>query len=302
MRLKGRTKKTVRNAPCEEEGHMNYNCLDVSVSDGVARVVLNHPERLNSMTAAFWAEIPRAFRELDEAGGTRVAILSSTGKHFSAGMDLSVFQPSDQGGHALGTKTVLDRERFRQQLRKLQESFNAIANARFPVIAAVQGGCIGGAVDMATACCLRYTTRDAFFCIQEINLGMMADAGTLNRMPRQLPEAVMRELAYTGDRLGAERAERLGFVSGVFDTHEALLEGALAVARKIAAKAPLAIAASKEMISYARDHSVAESFAYLNALQPGIFSPDDIARAMVAQKSGTLAAFDDLAPLRPALG
>ena len=209
---------------------MTYECFTLSHDAGVAHVQLNHPERMNSMTAGFWAEMPRVFRELDETGGTRAAVLSSTGKHFSAGMDLSVFQPSDQCGHALGTASVLDRERFRQQLRRLQESFNAIANARFPVIAAVQGGCIGGAVDMATACCLRYVTRDAFFCIQEINLGMMADVGTLNRMPRQLPEAVMRELAYTGDRLGAERAERLGFVNGAFDTHEALLEGALAVA------------------------------------------------------------------------
>ena len=275
-----------------------FECIAVSSGDGVAHVQLNHPERLNSMTPAFWAEIPRAFRELDEAGGTRVAVLSSTGKHFSAGMDLAVFG----GDHALGTRDVLARERFRQQLRKLQESFNAIANARFPVIAAVQGGCIGGAVDMATACCLRYATRDAFFCIQEINIGMMADVGTMNRMPHQLPDAVMRELAYTGDRLGAERAERLGFVNGLFDSHEALLEGALAVARKIAAKAPLAVGATKEMISYARDHSVAESFAYLNALQPGIFSPEDMARAMMAQKSGSAPAFDDLAPLKPGLG
>ena len=277
---------------------MTYECFDVSREAGVAHVRLNHPERLNSMVPAFWAEIPRVFRELDAAGGTRVAVISSTGRHFSAGMDLAVFQSSD----ALGTKDVDARERFRQQLRKLQDSFNAIADARFPVIAAVQGGCIGGAVDFATACCLRYATRDAFFCIQEINLGMMADVGTMNRMPRQIPEAVMRELAYTGDRLGAERAERLGFVNGIFDTHEALIEGVLAVAAKIAAKAPLAIAASKEMISYARDHSVAESFGYLNALQPGVFSPEDIARAVAAQKSGQAAQFSDLAPKKPVLG
>ena len=280
---------------------MKYECIEVSVEAGIAQVKLNQPQRLNSMTPAFWAEIPHAFRALDEAGGTRVAILSSTGKHFSAGMDLSVFNANEQGGNALGTKDVLDRERFRQQLRKLQESFNAIANARFPVIAAIQGGCIGGAVDMATACCLRYTTLDAFFCIHEINLGMMADVGTMNRMPHQLPDAVMRELAYTGDRLGAERAERLGFVNAVFDSPEALHQGVLEVARKIASKAPMAMVASKEMISYARDHSVAESFAYLNALQPGIFSPEDIARAVMAPK-GTAPEFSDLAPIKPAMG
>jgi enoyl-CoA hydratase len=277
---------------------MSYECFEVRVDAGVAHVRLNHPERLNSMVKAFWAEIPQVFRELDAAGGTRVAVLSSTGRHFSAGMDLSVFGEAD----ALTTDTVLARERFRQQLKRLQCSFNAIADARFPVIAAVHGGCIGGAVDLVTACCLRYVTKDAFFCIQEINIGMMADVGTMNRMPRQLPEAVMRELAYTGDRLGAERAERLGFVNGVFDTHEALVEGALEVARKIAAKAPMAVAATKEMIGYARDHSVAESFAYLNALQPGVFEPADIARAIAGQKAGAPPAFDDLAPLAPRMG
>ena len=277
---------------------MNYQCFELSRAGGVTHIRLNQPARLNSMVPLFWAEIPHVFRALDEAGGTRVAVISSSGRHFSAGMDLAVFQSPD----APGCGDVDARERFRQQLRKLQDSFNAIANARFPVLAAVQGGCIGGAVDFVTACCLRYATRDAFFCIQEINLGMMADVGTMNRMPRQIPEAVMRELAYTGERLGAERAERLGFVNGVFDSHEALIEGALAVAAKIAAKAPLAIAATKEMIGYARDHSVAESFAFLNALQPGVFNPDDIGRAVMAQKSGQAAEFADLAPKKPALG
>ena len=227
-----------------------------------------------------------------------MVVLSSEGKHFTAGMDLSVFS---QAG-TLGTVNVRAREQFRQQLKQLQLSFTAIAEARFPVIAAVQGGCIGGGVDLVTACCLRYCTRDAWFCIHEINIGMMADVGTMNRMPKQLPEAVMRELAYTGDRLGAERAERLGFVNGVFDDPAALLAGAMAVAQKIAARAPVAVAASKEMINYTRDHSVAESFAYMNALQPGVFDPEDIARAMVAQKSGALAEFADLPPIQPRMG
>ncbi|MBL8382386.1 MAG: enoyl-CoA hydratase/isomerase family protein [Burkholderiales bacterium] len=277
---------------------MDYQCFDVSEEAGVAHVRLSHPERLNSMVPAFWAEIPRVFEALDAAGGTRVAVISSTGRHFSAGMDLAVFGSGD----ALGTAGVLDRERFRQQLKKLQRSFGAIAAARFPVIAAVQGGCIGGAVDLVTACCLRYCAADAFFCIQEINIGMMADVGTLNRMPRQIPEAVMRELAYTGDRLGAVRAERLGFVNGVFDTHEATVAGALAVAQRIAGKAPMAIAATKEMIGYARDHGVEASFAYLNALQPGVFDSADIARAVAAQKTGQAAEFADLPPIAPRLG
>jgi enoyl-CoA hydratase len=275
-----------------------WTCFDVTMDGAVAHVRMNHPERHNAMTPAFWAEIPTLFRQLDEAGGVRAAVLSSEGKHFTAGMDLAVFA----GAGTLGTANVHAREQFRQQLKTLQGSFSAIADVRFPVIAAIQGGCIGGGVDLATACCLRYCSREAWFCIHEINIGMMADVGTMNRMPKQIPEAVMRELAYTGDRLGAERAERLGFVNGLFDDHAATVAGALAVAHRIAARAPVAVAASKEMISYTRDHSVAESFTYLNALQPGVFDPEDIARALAAQKAGQPADFADLPAIKPALG
>jgi enoyl-CoA hydratase len=276
----------------------SWTCFDVTMDGAVAHVQMNQPQRHNAMTPAFWAEIPQLFRHLDEAGGVRAVVLSSAGKHFSAGMDLSVFANAG----TLGTVDVAARERFRHQLKKLQGSFNAIADVRFPVIAAIQGGCIGGAVDLATACCLRYCSRDAWFCIQEINIGMMADVGTMNRMPKQIPEAVMRELAYTGDRLGADRAERLGFVNGLFDDHAATVAGALAVAHKIAARAPVAVAASKEMLTYTRDHSVAESFTFMNALQPGVFDPEDIARAVAAQKAGQPAVFADLPPIQPAMG
>ena len=270
-------------------------CFEVSVDAKVAHIRLSRPERLNAMTLDFWSELPAIARELDARGDVRATVISSTGKHFTAGMDLSVFQ----GSESLGTGTVAAREKFREKLIELQQSFGALAEARFPVIAAIQGGCIGGGVDLVTACCLRYATRDAYFVIQEINIGMMADVGTFNRMPKQLPEAVVRELGYTGDRLGAERAERLGFVNGVFDTHEALVEGALSVARKIASKAPVAVSATKQMISYTRDHGVAQSFEYLNALQPGIFSVEDIQRAVGAGKSGKPAEFADLPPKSP---
>jgi enoyl-CoA hydratase len=272
---------------------MTWECFEVTIARKVAHVKLSRPERMNAMTLAFWRELPAMVRELDAGGGVRALVISSSGKHFSAGMDLSVFQDSDM----LDTSTVLGRQRFARKLAELQGALNALADARFPVIAALHGACIGGAVDLATACCLRYATRDAYFVIQEINLGMMADVGTFNRMPKQLPEAVVRELGYTGDRLTAERAERLGFVNGLYDSQEALVEGALATATRIAAKAPLAVAATKQMISYARDHGVAESFTFLNALQPGIFSLEDIRRAGATAKTDETTEFDDLPPL-----
>jgi enoyl-CoA hydratase len=250
---------------------MAYDCFELSTDGGVAHLQLARPERRNAMTAAFWQELPEIVRSLH----VNALVLSSTGPHFCAGLDVSMF-----GSGALTTESVEGRKKFRQKLEELQSSLNSLADAPFPVIAAVQGGCIGGGVDMATACCLRYATRDAFFVIQEINLGMMADVGTFNRMPKQLPEAVVRELGYTGDRLSAERAERLGFVNGLFDTHEQLVAGALEVARRIASKAPVAVAATKQMISYTRDHSVAESFDYLNALQPAIFDIEEIKRSL----------------------
>ena len=249
---------------------MDHECFALSNEGGVAHLKLSRPERRNAMAAAFWKELPRIVRGLQ----TNVLVLSSTGPHFCGGLDVSLFQGND----SFETDSLEGRQKFRRKLEELQDSLNSLAEAPFPVIAAVQGGCIGGAVDMATACCLRYATRDAFFVIQEINLGMMADVGTFNRMPKQLPEAVVRELGYTGDRLSAERAERLGFVNGLFDTHEQLVAGALEVARRIAAKAPVAVAATKQMISYTRDHSVAESFDYLNALQPSIFDIEEIRR------------------------
>ena len=250
---------------------MGYECFELAVDGGVAHLKMSRPERRNAMTAAFWRELPEIVKGLQ----AKVLLLSSTGPHFCAGLDVSMF-----GSGALTTESVESRKKFREKLEELQASLGSLAEAPFPVIAAVQGGCIGGGVDLATACCLRYATRDAYFVIQEINLGMMADVGTLNRMPKQLPEAVVRELGYTGDRLPAERAERLGFVNGLFDSHEQLVAGALEVAGRIASKAPVAIAATKQMISYTRDHSVAESFAYLNALQPAIFDIEEIKRSL----------------------
>jgi len=255
----------------------SYECFELEIDGGVAHLRMSRPERRNAMTAAFWKELPQIVRALE----ARVLVLSSTGPHFCAGLDVSMFS---SGG--LTTESVEARKQFRDKLEELQASLSSLAEARFPVIAAVQGGCIGGAVDMVTACCLRYATREAFFVIQEINLGMMADVGTFNRMPKQLPEAVVRELGYTGERLTAERAERLGFVNGLFDTHEQLVAGALEVARRIASKAPVAVAATKQMISYTRDHSVAESFDYLNALQPAIFDIEEIKRNLKGSKRG----------------
>ncbi len=231
-----------------------YTCFDTDISDGIATVTLCRGDELNTMVPAFWDELPRLVREIDASGDARAMVVASTGRHFSAGMDLSVFTGGGGGsGHEVGRV----RANLRSNVLHLQETFSCFEKARMPVLAAVQGGCIGGAVDLVTACDMRYATEDAFFCVQEINIGMTADVGTLQRLPKLIPDGVCRELAYTGRRMPAAEAKSVGLVNQVFADHEALLEGVQAVAAEIAAKSPLAIWGTKEMVRYARDHSTA---------------------------------------------
>lgn len=273
---------------------MSWKCFDVTVSDHVGHVVLNRPEELNSMIREFWNELPRIVRELDHRGDVRAIVVSSTGRHFCAGMDLAVFSSEDNGLGGGPGEMGRVRARLRQTALMLQESFSAFEKARMPVLAAIQGGCIGGAVDMVTAADLRYCSADAFFVIQEINIGMTADVGTLQRLPKLIPEGVARELAYTGRRMPAQRALEVGLVNEVFPTHEALVDGVLAIAEEIASKSPLAVWGSKEMITYARDHSVADSLDHIATWQTGMFQPSDMIESFAARAEGREPQYPDL--------
>jgi len=262
----------------------DYECFDVSVSDRIAHVVLKRGDELNTMTPAFWRELPEIITGISDEGSARVIVISSTGRHFSAGMDLAVFGGGASIGGA-GAEAEVGRQRamLRVGAATLQESFTALERARMPVLAAIQGGCIGGAVDMVTAADCRYATADAFFCIQEINIGMTADVGTLQRLPKLIPEGVAREWAYTGDRIPASRAQEVGLVNEVFETHDDLLAGVMDIAGRIATQSPLAIWGTKEMVNYSRDHSVADSLNYIATWQTGMFQPADMLEAFAAK-------------------
>ncbi|MCB1270570.1 MAG: crotonase/enoyl-CoA hydratase family protein [Microthrixaceae bacterium] len=277
-----------------------YECFEVSNSDGVAHLQLRRGDELNTMLPSFWEELPRIVEEIDRNASARVIVISSTGRHFSAGMDLSVFT-GDNGLAAGGGSD--DKGRRASALwmlvQHLQDSFTALERARVPVLAAIQGGCIGGAVDMVCAADMRYCSADAFFCVQEINIGMTADVGTLQRLPKLIPEGVARELAYTGDRMPAERALEVGLVNRVFEDHETLVEGTLEVAARIAAHSPLAIWGTKEAINYARDHSVADSLHQIAGWQSGMFVGSDMAEEFAAKAEGREPSFEDIPP-RPA--
>ena len=217
-------------------------------------------------------------------------------------MDLAVFTGSSAaGGNDAITEVGRQRAALRYNVLHLQDALSTLEQARMPVLVAIQGGCIGGAVDMVTAADCRYASADAWFCIQEINIGMTADVGTLQRLPKLIPEGVARELAYTGRRMDAQRAAALGLVNEVFDDHESLLEGVHAIAAEIASKSPLAIHGTKETINYSRDHSVEDSLAYIAAWQTGMFQPDDMLESFSAKAEGREPVFDDLGPLRRGL-
>jgi enoyl-CoA hydratase len=280
---------------------MGYECFELSDSDGVAHLQLARPDELNSMNTAFWRELPDAVRSIDADGRCRVLVVSSTGRHFTAGMDLEVFL----GGGFLADP---DEEKTRGNARTrgtalhLQESFTVFEKARMPVIAAVQGGCIGAGLDLITACDLRYGSADAFFSVQETNIGMTADVGTLQRLPRVVPEGVAKEMAYLGRRLPADRAYEVGLLNGLYDTHDELVAGALEIAAEVASKSPMAVWGCKQVINYSRDHTVADGLDYIATWQSGMFSTDDMAEAFGAKAEGREPEFPDLGPRRLDLG
>ena len=276
---------------------MSYRCFDVDVDGHVAHVVMNRPDELNTMVPAFWEELPAIVDEISDRGEARALVISSTGRHFTAGMDLSVFTGGSLDGRDSTTETGRVRAQLRLTALRLQESFSALEKARMPVLCAIQGGCIGGGVDMVTAADMRYASADAFFCIQEINIGMTADVGTLQRLPKIVPEGVVRELAYTGRRMTAQRAYEIGLVNEVFETHDDLVAGALDIAAEIASKSPLAVWGSKEMITYARDHSTADALNYIATWQTGMFQPADMLEAFAAKADKRDPDFQNLAPV-----
>ena len=266
--------------------------FSLETRERVAHLQLNRPERLNTMSPPFFPALRDAVRGLGVAGDTRALVISSTGRHFCAGMALDVFGSGDA---LLATATPRARLAFQESLRQLMDCFSALDEARFPVICAVQGGCVGGALDLATACDIRVCSADAFFTVQEIAIGMAADLGVLQRLPKIVPQGIAREMAYTGERLGAERALAVGLVNAVLPNPAALLDHAMALARSIAAKSPLAIAGSKLALNHARDHSTASALQQMTLLQSAIFDTDEMATAIAAWQAKGTPMFEPLA-------
>ena len=276
-----------------------YKCFELKVDNNVANLVLSRPDELNTMTRDFWVELPEVLDEINRNSEIRAVILSSSGKHFCAGMDLNAFS---NGVENIPDDKKPDHARVGEALyrvaKELQGYISTLEKIRAPVIAAVQGGCVGGALDLITACDIRLASKEAFFCIQEINIGMAADVGTLQRLPRIIPDSKMREMAYTGRKMLADEAKESGLVSNVYESQEDMLKAANELALDIATKSPVAIYGLKALMNYSRDHSIDDSLDF-NALWSGaMLSQKDMAEAMTAQMEKRDAAFNKMVDVK----
>jgi enoyl-CoA hydratase/carnithine racemase len=263
----------------------------VSIESGVAHVELARPGRFNAMDGEMFAAIGEIFRSIGTDARVRSILLSGRGRHFSAGLDLdyaaSQFPPSDDPGRAAEARL--------RHIRWLQDSFTAVEEARAPVVAAIHGGCIGAGVDLAGACCLRVASADAFFQVAEVDVAITADLGTLQRLGHLIPHGVLRELAFTGRRMGAEEAARYGLVNRVAASREETVAAGLELAGAIAAKSPLAVAGAKMSLNYSRGRTVEEGLRHVALWNAGTLVSADLAAAIGARRAKETPEFGPLA-------
>jgi len=270
---------------------MELTTLDYRIDGAIARVTLNRPHELNTMNKAFWTELIDVFNSIDAEPSVRAVIIASTGKHFTAGLDLGM---AASGLNSTPSDPGRARESFRRHVKEMQETFNVVDRCRVPVIAVVQGACIGGGVDFITACDMRICTEDAYFTIQEVNIAIVADVGTLQRIPYLLPQGLVRELAYTGRRFPAAEAKAHGFVNSVAADHQAALAAADAMARTIASKSPLVITGIKQVLNEGRSQTIEQGLEYVAVWNAGMLQGDDVPNAVKAQMAKQEAVFADL--------
>lgn len=267
--------------------------VHLEVDDHVATVRLNRPQRANALDLPGWAALRTAFEDIDRRAEVRVVVLRGEGPHFCAGIDLSVLSDlRDRSGARTGCEGR-DRERLGRWIEDLQDCVSSIERCRVPVIAAIHGVCFGGGVDIICACDLRYATRDARFCVKEIDLAITADLGVLQRMPHIIGDGRTRELVYTAKEFDGDHAERIGLVSGAFESGAALNVAVDGVARVLAAKSPLAIRGTKKALLSARDSGVAAGLRQVADWNAATLLSNDLSEALSAHHERRLPRFQD---------
>ncbi|MBO3697786.1 crotonase/enoyl-CoA hydratase family protein [Roseivirga sp. E12] len=252
----------------------------VEVKDKVAQVSFNRPEKANALHMEAWIEMQSIFEKLSQTDEVRAVILAGEGTHFCAGIDLELLMSVGklQGVACSGKRS----EKVRAMVLTLQQTITAIEKCAKPVLAAIHNGCIGGGVDIATACDMRYCTEDAYFTIKEIDLGMVADIGTLQRLPKIISPGMAAEMAYTGRKVFGNEAKDIGLVNHCYSSRDTLMEGVMEIAATIASKSPLSIRGTKDVLHYSREHSVDDSLNYMSTWNAAMLLSDDLKEAFAA--------------------
>ena len=259
----------------------DYTVIRLDKNGPIAEVVLDSPERLNAMAPAFFEEIRSAFEEIDNDPAIHVAILWAEGRLFTCGLDLKAAGQGLLSAKENGSPAKENYD-FYKHILELQDCIGAAEKCRKPVIAAVHSHCIGGGVDLTTACDIRLCTEDATFAIYETKIAIVADVGTLQRITPIVGKGMAREMAYTGNRLTADRALRCGFVNEVYATKELMLEGARAMAGDIAANSPMTVQGTKAVLQYSEEHSLEEGLNHVAQWNTSFIRTNDLAEAMRA--------------------
>lgn len=268
-----------------------YRRLQLTLQSSIAVVEFNRADKANAFDLVMWEELREAMQWVDATPDARVAILRGAGEHFTAGIDLAVLAGlrSQVADHCAARAS----EKLRRLILDLQEVVGSIERCRKPVIAAIHGACLGGGVDIVTACDIRHCSVDALFSVKEVDVGMTADLGTLQRLPRLIGEGMARELAYSGRQVKGGEAFTIGLVSRCYPTREDLMTGVSDLAAMIAAKSPLAVRGSKEMITYARDHSLADSLNHVATWNAAMLLSVDLEEAINAARERRSPGFPD---------
>ena len=280
---------------------MGYECFDLTVAEGIAHIRFNRPDKANSMIPSFWTELPDAVNALSREAEARVIVLSAEGRHFSSGMDIAVFTEGGLEGPDSDSRFVR-AEAFRHHCMALQDAFTCLEEARMPVLVAIQGAVVGGAMDLITACDCRYATKDAFFSVHETAIGMTADVGTYPRLVKLIPEGWARQMSYTAERVSADKARDIGLVNEGYDTAEDMLEAVMTIARQIAAHAPRAVSGAKRMVNYARDHTTADGLDYIATWNAAMLDGEAIRTSYMAKAQGETPEYDALLPVKKTAG
>lgn len=257
----------------------DFSVLRLDTSDAVATLTLNRPDALNALGPDFFEEMPEAIDAV-AASDARVLVLRAEGRAFTAGLDLK-----QMGPHLMqldGDSPVQQRRELLHLIQTLQSAITAVATCPVPVIAAIQGPCIGGGIDLVTACDVRLATTDATFSVRETKMAMVADLGTLQRLQRVVPAGHVAELVYTGRDVDAAHARRIGLVNDVFDDVDALQNAAHAMAEEIASNSPLAVQGAKHVLRKSRETSTQDGLDYVALWNAAFLQSDDLGEAFQA--------------------